>query len=439
MSRHPLLTLFHRRELARRTYTARLRQVAPANLVDIWPLSETSGTTAAALKSSALNASYRASVAPGTSWPTAAGQAQFVAPGLFPATGDILFPAAALASLTNWNEGSIAFWMRAALTTWDDGTARRPLLWQIDSSNRIFIQKSSGADTFQASYIGGGTTKSITVSNVSQYCGTGWLHVCLTWSKTGDVMRLYLNGELAGSVTTLSTISGTLAIPIIAGNPYCPNSTYAYAGLWSTPLSASEVQALITPIMRDQLLVFEGDSLTVGGQLSAVPYPKTLIRALSNESAARTVATSGHKISDMITDYPTQVAPLYRPQSFKKSTVVLLGGSNDIQNESVATAYSRLQTYWALCRATGFQVVACTLPAGNPTGSTNPYNDYRNALNTLILSDTSLYTAVARLDQNANIGQDGDQDNTTYFNADKTHFTTAGYTEIATVVAAVLP
>lgn len=421
------------------TLAASMQAVQAAALVDIWPLSEPSGTTAAALLSSARNATYRASVAPGTSWPTAAALSQFVAAALFPSTGDILFPAANLASVTNWDEGTFAFWMRATAASWDDATLRRPFLWQIDGSNRIFIQKNAGADSFQASYIGGGTTRSITVSNVSQRCGTGWLHVALTWSRAGDIMRIYLNGEMAGSVTGLTAITGTLAIPILAGNPYFPNSTYAYAGLWATPLSASEVQALITPVTRDQLLIFEGDSLTVGGQLGATPYPKALLRGLTNETAARTVATSGQKVTTMITDYPTEVAPLFLPQTFRKQTVVILGGTNDIQNEEVSVAYGRLQTYWALCRATGFRVIAVTLPAGAPSGSTNPYNTYRNALNTQILSNPSLYDAVARPDLNANIGQDGDQTNTTYFNADLLHLTTAGYAELATAISAALP
>ena len=419
-------------------YLGQVLAVQSAALVDVWMLNEASGTTALAFKNSAHNATYRASVTPGTSWPTAYGETQFVAPGLFPTTGDISFPAAALASKINWSEGACAVWIRTTAAGWDEATLRRPILIQVDANNRIMLYRNAGADTLQAYYIGGGVTRSFTVSNVTQRSGVGWLHALLTWSIAGDYLRLYLNDELAGSVSGLTVASGTLALFLLAGNPYFPNSTYAVTALWTTPLSQSDAQALVSPVVRDRLIILEGDSLTVGGQAGATPYPKTLARNLPWEIDQRTIAASGEKLSQMITDYAAQAEARYRPASAHRNVLVILGGTNDIQNESVATAYSRLQTYWALARATGYWVVAVTLPAGNPSGSVNPYNSYRNSLNTLILSDPSLYDAIARPDLNPNIGQDGDEANGTYFNADQLHLTTAGYTELATEVRAAL-
>lgn len=437
MYRHRLLDLWRRRLVAHRAYLAQSRMVRPEGLVDIWPFNEASGATAIAAINTARNAAYRNGATPGTAWPTASGFDLFTAPALFGATSDILFPAS-MAAVTNWNEGSVSFLMRATAASWDDATLRRPWLWQVNGSNRIYLQKSAGVDTLVAFYIGGGTTISITVNNVTQYCGTGWLHVVLVWSKSGDYFRLYLNGKLVGSASALPTITGTLAIAAIAGNPYHPNSTYAWHQFWTVPLTQADVTALRVPIVRDRLLVFEGDSLTVGGQLGAIPYPKQLMRAIPLEVEGHMVAASGETVATMITQYESQVAPLYRPQSYRRSVLVVMGGTNDIQSVSPETTYARLQTLWAAGRATGFDVVAVTLPAGNPAGFPT-YNTARNALNTLMLSDQTLYSAVARPDLNANIGQDGDENNTTYFNSDKVHLTTAGYGQLESTIRTVLP
>ncbi len=421
------------------SHVQKILSESPSTVIDVWPFDETSGTTALATLSSSRNGSYRSGATPGTSWPAASGLSYFRAPGLLPSTGDILLPAANLASGFPWAEGSVSLWMRASAGAWDENTLRRPLLLQIDSNNRIFVQKSAGTDTLTVTRTGGGTSRTITIADVTKYCGLGWLLLTVTWSIVNDVMNVYLNDVLVGTVSSLTAITGTLSICILAGNPYFPSSTYSHLSIRNAPLSASEVRTLALDPTRDRLLVFEGDSLTVGGQSGAVPYPKTLMRTMTEECAGIHVATSGQKVNQMVSSYTTEIAPYYNPGTYRKNTLCVLGGANDIQNESYTVAYDRLKQLWALARSTGFQVIASTLPAGNPSGSSNPYNSYRNQLNTLILSDTSLYTAVARPDLNANIGQDGDENNTTYFNSDKLHLTSSGNSQLAAAFYAVMP
>lgn len=418
------------------TLLAYTQQVLALSPLRYWPFDDASGTTARELVVG-NTASYRNSVAAGSSWPTASGLSTFVAPALFPSSGDILLNSTPWAASFSFNEGAIQFWTRASVAGWDDVTLRRPLILQgATTSNRITGVKNAGTDTLVCSYLGGGTSKDITIPNLSQY-GSGWLHIVLVWSKSGDYFCVYVNAQLVGTTTGLPTITGPLStIAQFGGNPFSPNFTYAHAAIWARALTQDDVDALYYGVIRDRLIVFEGDSLTVGGQNGAMPYPKQLMRATTNETVARVVAASGEKVSDMVVQFASTVAPLFKPATYRKDTAVLFGGANDVTNETAPVAYDRLKTWWALARATGYKVVACTLPAGAPAAAGGGYNTRRNSLNTLIKSDTSLYDALADLAANTNIGDDGDQDNTTYFNTDKLHLTTAGYGVVATIVAA---
>jgi hypothetical protein len=125
--------------------------------------------------------------------------------------------------------------------------------------------------------------------------------------------------------------------------------------LQNTPLSLSSA-----------IIVFEGDSLTVGA-FSTDPYDDQLLRdwlAPSYDVAGHNVAGSGEKIIDDMLD-DVAVTDAYYNASKAHNIAILWAGTNDLgtDNDTAENVYAGLST-WCLGRQqAGFQVLICTLTA----------------------------------------------------------------------------
>jgi lysophospholipase L1-like esterase len=94
-----------------------------------------------------------------------------------------------------------------------------------------------------------------------------------------------------------------------------------------------------------------------------------------------------------------------------------------------------LKAYCLAQRAAGWNKIAVLtiLPQ-----TTSGFNAFRDAANALIVADTSFYDAIVRLDQDSVLGCDACAANTTYYNTDGIHPTTAGENLLAADVVPVL-
>jgi len=136
---------------------------------------------------------------------------------------------------------------------------------------------------------------------------------------------------------------------------------------WSNLLGNDDyrVQAQNTPSsLSSAIIVFEGDSLTVGA-FSTDPYDDQLLRDWLNPASDVTghnVAESGEKIIDDMLD-DVAVTDAYYNATKAHNIAILWAGTNDLGTDSdtAANVYAGLAA-WCLGRQqAGFQVLICTL------------------------------------------------------------------------------
>lgn len=171
------------------------------------------------------------------------------------------------------------------------------------------------------------------------------------------------------------------------------------------------------------ILLFEGDSTSNPSNLGTWPTKLAALSAIVGTSPKYFLAVDGAHV-DTADDSIIATLPV-------GSNVVVYSsfwyGLNDIiTGSSAATVYGYLTARWAARRAAGYKVIAWTIsPSVLMTAATKAQAD---ALNALILGDTSLYDYLMRPDLYAN--QDA------IYSLDGTHFTELGNTIIAKNFAA---
>lgn len=233
-------------------YSRKVKALDYQHLIGYWPLSEQVGVTAYDEGGSGLHGTYRntAGVLNGVTLENAGIGDGRTAAGFDGTNGYCNIYSAALNAAFNNAEGTVAGWMQVSGSgVWTDGANRTPIVLRADANNVVQLLKSSASNTFQFFYVAGGTSKSVSKASFSP---TAWQHVALTWSKSGDALKAYVNGVQEGATQTgLGTWSGALAST--ACNIGCrinttPDQPWSGNGggwaLWSTPLSAAQIADL---------------------------------------------------------------------------------------------------------------------------------------------------------------------------------------------------
>lgn len=110
----------------------------------------------------------------------------------------------------NGLEGTLAIWVQVAnVGVWTDATARDIVSISVDGTTKVEINRDGSANSLTFQYNAGGVSKS---NNVSGQSSVGFLHLALTWSKSGDALIRYINGVQQGAtVTGLGTWVGVPA------------------------------------------------------------------------------------------------------------------------------------------------------------------------------------------------------------------------------------
>jgi hypothetical protein len=156
---------------------------------------------------------------------------------------------AGLAAAFNGAEGTAAAWCRvSAAGVWTDATARRVFrLASATVGNRLEVYRTATNNQIEMDYVAGGTAKGATMT----LSPTTFFHVAITWSASGDAVKLYLNGVQQGATLTgLGIWAGTFSTTgnVIGANITTPLSvwsgTIAHVAVWASVLTGAQVASL---------------------------------------------------------------------------------------------------------------------------------------------------------------------------------------------------
>lgn len=189
------------------------------------------------------------------------------------------------------------------------------------------------------------------------------------------------------------------------------------------------------------VVVFDGDSQTFavhstdqGG--SAYGWTEQIQPMLSKPIRAYNYGISGQTMQTMAANYAANIAPLY-DSTANSNTLFIFGGANDLAGRYPSLVLADMESEIAAAKATGFKVIACTLPywpfSEFPTEATQADVDGYNASIRLLDVD-----GIADFNNAPIIGKDQSWTNTVYFNTDHEHYTGAGQAILATTAAAPL-
>lgn len=205
--------------------------IAPAGLILLAPLNETTGTTADDKSAQDNNGTYRAATMLNqTSFLTGEG-----APKWTPASADyISLPASFLADF-NPDEYCVNLWFKVrAASVWSDSAVRELIELNRDTNNRALIFKNSTANQIIFRHLMASTLTQVTLT----ISDTGWNMLTQKASKSGDSLKAFLNGIQTGTTQTgLGTAAGAItsavlgSLNLIGGNPY--DGYEAYVAIWS--------------------------------------------------------------------------------------------------------------------------------------------------------------------------------------------------------------
>lgn len=230
-----------------------------------------------------------------------------------------------------------------------------------------------------------------------------------------------------------------------------------YAG--SSNIDCGTLQAIIgtyfiEPFSTDsfnKLAVFVGDSFA-GTQNSATEsvsstYPKRVLANLGAGWTGCVLSTGGSTTGDLLSDWSTYVAPI-TATDFRKKILVVHTATNDFYlGNSASTVYSNYQTIASQAKALGFKVVfgGCVArDASAGSGGQAAFDAKRVSLQNTMLGDfttsvgTNIYTGASWADGYVDHYAFSEMQNfndTTYFQGDKAHLTTAGYNIFADAFA----
>ena len=147
-----------------------------------------------------------------------------------------------ISSVIDYSNGSISLWAQTDETELN----RAYFASYIDSNNFINISYAHSANELKVNYKGSGSTK--IPSTTDEIEGDGlWHHIVATWDVSGDELKLYLDGVLKDTKTSLPTIVGTAPTSSIGNNA---NSGQYFLGnidevsLFDVELSAADVTTL---------------------------------------------------------------------------------------------------------------------------------------------------------------------------------------------------
>lgn len=182
-------------------------------------------------------------------------------------------------------------------------------------------------------------------------------------------------------------------------------------------------------------VVYDGDSLTFGtGSTAGNDYPSQCTALLgSSYTTALNAGVAGQQSTAAYGDVGSQIDAQY--SATVRSIVVLWIGTNDIASgTAAATTQSNITNYVQWRQNVGFKMIVGTILPRTEFSSTPAMETARQAMNTWIRANSFGADGIADIAADARIGDIGDQNDTTYYDADKVHLNNTGYAIVAGIV-----
>jgi lysophospholipase L1-like esterase len=206
----------------------------------------------------------------------------------------------------------------------------------------------------------------------------------------------------------------------------------AISGDWVTVIVSAGAEIVADCVQ----IIFDGNSLTAGsGATAGNDYPSVVMDNYSENWARRNIGKSGQTLRQMIDsrgDVPEVLTGIV------DNIYICWGGHNDFAGGAdVDTVLKRTEVCCSLAQTDGYTVIVMAMLPSTYSGQPAKLDSMRCAYNDSLRAQYSGWAdAMVELDQDADIGQDGDQNNTTFYSADKIHLTNAGYAIVADSVIA---
>jgi len=128
---------------------------------------------------------------------------------------------------------------------WTDGIERLALQLRSTGGSLVNFSKQTAANRFQYSIVMGGVSQTSFIT----FNSTNFFMPCITWSKTNDRIRRYMNGVQQGAnITGIGTFAPPLAsnnTVVMAGDLAATNFRWldlvCYVGIFNRELTAAEI------------------------------------------------------------------------------------------------------------------------------------------------------------------------------------------------------
>jgi len=175
-------------------------------------------------------------------------------------------------------------------------------------------------------------------------------------------------------------------------------------------------------------LIVDGNSLLARGNGNQPNAFRSVIALYDSMNTAHKppilfYPISGKTITQLTSDFTAKISP-----NLKQGDIVVCNETtNDLYATRSATlTYAHILTYRDSVRAHGGKLVYVTMPAVYWSDYLTVDTD-RLALNLLITNNSSQFDGVVDFGSHANFNDVADTQNTTYYDADRVHFTDLGY------------
>lgn len=194
---------------------------------------------------------------------------------------------------------------------------------------------------------------------------------------------------------------------------------------------------MITRSNRRRKIFFDGNSLvnfSTGNVANGFEYPMLAYNSLTagTRPIFHPCGVGSKRTTVLTTDFLTKILPLSAPNDI----VVFMEITNEARDGLTAQVMvDNVQAYCAQARSYGLKIVVCTCPAGKLSGDPADTVTRELAANVILRNTyTSFADKLADVGAVSQLDAQADITNTTYYNADQLHLTTAGYTLVANAV-----
>jgi len=265
--------------------------------------------------------------------------------------------------------------------------------------------------------------------------------------RNGTSAKIYLNNRVLKTSIVTTDAQTINTIGATAEGNFKSVVKFKEIIIYNRPLSDNERTNLYNGYISKtlgrttkHLVLCDGNSLTYG--IGGTAYPMQLQSLLGNNYRALNHGTSGTTISTMKAD--SLSIDFYYSNMGRKNILVCWGGTNDMSPDSLITAdsvFSMIKTYCSKRKSKGWKVAVLTILPRQSTAPNTPTNfeSRRITVNDSIRTNYSDFAdGLVDVALDDRIGDIADLTNTTYYNSDKTHLTTAGYEIIASLVYSVI-